>query len=324
MLFAFAAVQGETSLTVVFLDVSTPTESTACSTSGSSSNRSTSSWESVAHHKGVQQLQSWPAALLPQALPKAHIITLSCTLSAAELRSSKQRGSKVAADLVQAVQGTWQQQLGQSQLESCAAQQLVLVGHGFGGHLLKVRLAWLSALHNAIYSCRSKCSACSRLQVARHGWVTQLGKLCSGLPIIAPPVLSPAKPVFASASPFENAVQEVCLQLQQLAANPSLPACQRQQYACTLASIRGLVFYSTFHQPLPRLTLPEYEYVLPDMASVCQRFRVQCGQYGWQTLGVGAAVQVCGTRFLMFSGAEHHAAVYTAAVYTGSIKPRAV
>jgi hypothetical protein len=89
-------------------------------------------------------------------------------------------------------------------------------------------------------------------------------------------------------------LQEVCLQLQQFAPNPTLPACHRQQYACTLASIRGLIFYSTPHQALPRLALPEYEYVLPDMASVCQKFRALCSQHGWRTLGVGAAVQVRG------------------------------
>jgi hypothetical protein len=87
-------------------------------------------------------------------------------------------------------------------------------------------------------------------------------------------------------------LQEVCLQLQQFAANSTLPACH--QYACTLASIRGLVFYSTPHQALPRLALPEYEYVLPDMASVCQKFRALCSKHGWRTLGVGAEVQVRG------------------------------
>jgi hypothetical protein len=86
--------------------------------------------------------------------------------------------------------------------------------------------------------------------------------------------------------------QEACLQLQQLASSSTLPACQRQQYACTLASIRGLVFYSTPHTPLPRLALPQYEYVLPDMADACQQFRTLAARQGWQTLGVGAAVQV--------------------------------
>jgi len=86
-------------------------------------------------------------------------------------------------------------------------------------------------------------------------------------------------------------IKEVCLQLQRHATSPQLPACQRQQYACTLHSIAGLVFYSTPHQPLPRLALPEYEYVLPDMDSVCQGFKALCKQHSWQALGVGAALQ---------------------------------
>jgi len=86
--------------------------------------------------------------------------------------------------------------------------------------------------------------------------------------------------------------QEVCLQLQRCATSPHLAACQRQQYACILHSIAGLVFFSTPHKPLPRLALPEYEYVLPDMASVCQGFKALCKQHSWQTLGVGAALQV--------------------------------
>lgn len=88
-------------------------------------------------------------------------------------------------------------------------------------------------------------------------------------------------------------VQEVCLRLQDCASDPKLPASQRQQYAATLHSIRGLVFLSTPHQPVPRLALPEYEYLLPDMAAVCRRFAAVCSERRWQTLGVGAAVQVC-------------------------------
>lgn len=86
--------------------------------------------------------------------------------------------------------------------------------------------------------------------------------------------------------------QEACLQLQSGAADPRLPAWQCQQYACALHSIRGLAFYSTPHQPLPRLALPEYEYVLPDMSAVCHKFKALADQQQWQTLGVGAAVQV--------------------------------
>jgi hypothetical protein len=50
----------------------------------------------------------------------------------------------------------------------------------------------------------------------------------------------------------------------------------------------------TPHEPLPQLALPEYEYVLPDMAPACKAFRALCVAQGWQTLGVGAAVQVRG------------------------------
>lgn len=80
----------------------------------------TSSWDSVDQH--TQQLHSWPAALLP-----AKAIVLPCQLGAAQLRSSKQRGSSVAGALVRALQDLHN-----------PPQQLVLVGHGFGGHLLKV------------------------------------------------------------------------------------------------------------------------------------------------------------------------------------------
>jgi hypothetical protein len=73
--------------------------------------------------------QCWPKALLPDQLPGVSITILPCQLSLAELRSSKQRGRKVAASILQAVQYGLQ--------EDCQ-QQLVLVGHGFGGHLLKV------------------------------------------------------------------------------------------------------------------------------------------------------------------------------------------
>lgn len=91
-------------------------------------------------------------------------------------------------------------------------------------------------------------------------------------------------------------VKEVCLQLQHGATSPQLPAWQRQQYACTLSSVCGLAFYSTPHKPLARLAWPEYEYVLPDMPSVCQRFRALCKQQGWKTLGIADAAQakVCG------------------------------
>lgn len=209
-------------LTVVFLDT--------CTTN--------SSWESV--DQRTQQLRRWPAALLP---PGTQVCVLPCPLGAAELRSSKQRGSSVAAALVRALQGCLHNQ----------PSQLVLVGHGFGGHLLKVCV------------CR-----CRRY--------THTHSILVGCWLKAPPMYFSA--------------QEACLQLQQLAASTALPACQRQQYACALASIRGLVFYSTPHQPLPRLALPEYEYVLPDMADACQKFRLLAAQHGWQTLGVGAAVQV--------------------------------
>jgi hypothetical protein len=60
-----------------------------------------------------------------------------------------------------------------------------------------------------------------------------------------------------------------------------------------LASISGIAFYSTPHVALPRLALPEYEFVLPDVSVVCSRFRALAKNGGWQTLGVGAAVQVC-------------------------------
>jgi hypothetical protein len=88
-------------------------------------------------------------------------------------------------------------------------------------------------------------------------------------------------------------LQEACIQLQHCATNPQLPASKREQYSATLHSIRAVVFYSTPHQPVPRLALPEYEYVLPDLAPVCRKFTVLCSAHGWKTLGVGAAVQVC-------------------------------
>ena len=88
-------------------------------------------------------------------------------------------------------------------------------------------------------------------------------------------------------------LQEACIQLQHCATNPQLPACTREQYSAALHSIRAVVFYSTPHQPVPRLALPEYEYVLPDLAPVCRKFTVMCSAHGWKTLGVGAAVQVC-------------------------------
>jgi hypothetical protein len=93
--------------TVVFLDT--------CTTS--------SSWESLEQQHTQQQLHSWPTALLPRALPGTQVIVLPCQLGPAELRSSKQRGSTVAAALVKV---------------GLRCEQLVLVGHGFGGHLVKV------------------------------------------------------------------------------------------------------------------------------------------------------------------------------------------
>jgi hypothetical protein len=109
-------------LNLVFLDAPDSASLPTCSSRGSNS----SSWVSVFNNSP----QCWPTALLPTQLPAVSISILPFHLSLAELRSSKQRGRAVAARLVQAVQHSLQQD---------CHQQLVLIGHGFGGHLLKVR-----------------------------------------------------------------------------------------------------------------------------------------------------------------------------------------
>lgn len=135
LLLLIYAVQAGANLTVVFLDAYTQPQSVQDSTSCCSP--ASSSWESVVNDTGVQQLQNWPSVLLPQQFPGAHVIQLQCLCTPDEVRSSKQRGSKAAAALVQAVQRAWQGQWAQQHVQH-TEQQLVLVGHGFGGHLLKV------------------------------------------------------------------------------------------------------------------------------------------------------------------------------------------
>jgi hypothetical protein len=128
-------VQAGANLTVVFLDAYT--QQKPGQDSVSCCRTSSSSWGSVLGGTGVQQLQNWPLVLLPQQFPGAHIIQLPYLCTPNEVRSSKQRGSKAAAALVQAVQSAWQEQRTKQQQQH-TEQQLVLVGHGFGGHLLKV------------------------------------------------------------------------------------------------------------------------------------------------------------------------------------------
>jgi hypothetical protein len=112
--------QAPSDLHLVFLDVS----AVAASPVNSSRDQNTSSWVSVINDSA----QCWPKSLLPSLFPGESISILPCQLPLAELRSSKQRGRAVAASILQA-----------AALQEDCQQQLVLVGHGFGGHLLKVR-----------------------------------------------------------------------------------------------------------------------------------------------------------------------------------------
>jgi hypothetical protein len=157
------AVQAGANLTVVFLDPYTQPNSVQDSASCCETSIS-SSWGSVLSDTGVQQLQNWPLVLLPQQFPGAHIIQLPYLCTPDEVRSSKQRGTKAAAALVQAVQSAWHEQWAQQQQQQQqqhSEQQLVLVGHGFGGHLIKV---WQAAPQHCHVDKAQAASACKHTQ----------------------------------------------------------------------------------------------------------------------------------------------------------------